>query len=63
MRYTKIWFELFDRNTVNCGIGGDKIQNVLWRAGNVPLPTSMKYVFINCGTNNLEYDDTNKRSD
>ena len=26
MRYTNIWFEFIDRNTVNCGIGGDKIQ-------------------------------------
>ena len=28
IRYPKIWYKLFDENTINCGIGGDKIQNV-----------------------------------
>ena len=40
-----IWYKFFDENTVNCGIGGDKIQNVLWRAENIPLPKSLEYVY------------------
>ena len=28
IRYRKIWYKLFDENTINCGIGGDSIQNV-----------------------------------
>ena len=29
LRYHNIWYKFFDENTINCGIGGDKIQNVL----------------------------------
>ena len=32
--------------TVNCGISGDKIQNVLWRVYNMNLPASVEYVII-----------------
>ena len=39
--------------TLNCGIGGDRIQNVLWRAQNFPVISSLKNVVILCGTNNL----------
>ena len=35
-------------------MGGDKTQNVLWRSKNTPQPQSLKYVVINCGTNNLD---------
>ena len=39
--------------TLNFGISGDKIQNVLWRVCNMTLPTSVEYVIIHYGTNNL----------
>ena len=39
--------------TLNFGISGDKIQNVLWRVYNMTLPASVEYVIIHCGTNNL----------
>ena len=29
LRYFNIWYKSFDENTINCGIAGDKIQNVL----------------------------------
>ena len=39
--------------TLNIGISGDKIQNVLWRVYNMTLPASVEYIMIHCGTNNL----------
>ena len=39
--------------TLNFGISGDKMQNVLWRAYNMTLPASVEYVIIHSGTNNL----------
>ena len=44
---------------VNCGTPGDKTQYVLRRAENLPIPSSVKFVAIHCGTNNLDYDDPN----
>ena len=40
-------------NTLNCGIGGDRVQNVLWQAQNLPVISSLKNYVILCGTNNL----------
>ena len=40
-------------HTLNIGINGDKIQNVLWRVYNMTLPASVEYLIIHCGTNNL----------
>ena len=39
--------------TLNFGISGDKIQNVLWRVYNMTLPASVECVIIHCCTNNL----------
>ena len=49
--------DIFDKfflpfRTLNFGICGDKIQNVLWRVYNMTLPASVEYVIIHCGTNN-----------
>ena len=63
LRYHSIWYKFFDENTTNCGIGGDKIQTVLWRAESIPLPQSLEYVVISCGTNNLDTDDSQKIAD
>ena len=44
-------------NSLNFGIGGDKTQHILWRIQNYvfPSPTSssQKFLYIQCGTNNL----------
>ena len=63
LRYPNIWYKFFDENTINCGVHGDKVQNVLWRAENIPLPQSLEYVVICCGTNNLDTDDSEKIAD
>ena len=39
--------------TLNCGLGGDRVQNILWRSQNLPVMSSLKNVVIFCGTNNL----------
>ena len=43
--------DIFDKffllfRAVNCGISGDKIQNVLWRVYDMNLPASVEYVII-----------------
>ena len=43
-------------NTVNCGIGGDKVPNVLWRCNNFPPSLSVKNIVVMCGTNNIQHD-------
>ena len=63
LRYPNIWYKFFDENTRNCGFGGDKIQNVSWRAENIPLPQSLEYVVISCGINNLDTDGSEKAAD
>ena len=61
--YPNIWYKFFDENTINCGVHGDKVQNVLWRVENIPLPQSLEYIVISCGTNNLDTDDSEKIAD
>ena len=41
---------------MNCGIGGDRIQHVLWRVLNLPISSNLKNVFVLCGTNSLLLD-------
>ena len=48
---------------LNFGIGGDKIQNVLWRIINMSFPLSLQYIFIHCGTNNIGHNDPEVISD
>ena len=53
--------DIFDKfflpfRTLNFGISGDKIQNVLWHVYNMTLPASVEYGIIHCGTNNLGHD-------
>ena len=41
---------------LNCGVGGDKIQHILWCALNLPVSLNLKNVVVLCGTNNLLLD-------
>ena len=53
-RYRSVWPKYLEAlKTLNCGIGGDRVQNVLWRAQNLSVVSSLKNVVILCGTNNL----------
>ena len=56
-RYQSVWTKYLEPlKTLNCGIGGDRVQNVLWRAQNPFVISSLKNVVILCGTNNLFQD-------
>ena len=57
-RYQNIWKKYFKfPKTVNCGIPGDKTQHFRWRAKNLFIPPSVKFIVIHRGTNNLDYND------
>jgi len=56
-RYSNIWREFFvPLKALNLGIGGDRTQHVLWRAENLNLAPSTKFVVLHCGTNNIDRD-------
>ena len=52
--YPIVWRNfILQYKTVNLGIGGDRIENVLWRINDKVLPKSIRSVVIHCGTNNI----------
>ena len=55
-RYTNIWNNLFGNRFINLAISGDHVENVLWRARDIPFLSSLKNVVILCGTNNINKD-------
>ena len=56
-RYLKVWQRYFTPlKALNFGIGGDRVENVLWRTKNLLIPPSLKNVVVLCGTNNLFID-------
>jgi len=54
--YQNIWHHHFGKDYINCGIGGDQIQNVFWRVEDYALPTSINCAILLFGTNNLHKD-------
>ena len=48
---------------MNLGIGGDRVENALWRVIDLPLPSSVKNVVILCGTNNIPIDTPHEIAD
>ena len=62
--YSDVWKRYFESlNSINCGIGGDRVQNVLWRCNNLPPSPSFKNIIILCGTNNIQCDSPEDVSD
>ena len=56
-RYQNVWAKFLQPlRALNCGIGGDKVQHVLWCSHNLPVVKSIKKVVVSCGTNNLNQD-------
>ena len=63
-KFSPIFDKHFSKfHPLNFGIGGDKIQNVLWRIINMSFPLSLQYIFIHCGTNNIGHNDPEVISD
>ena len=53
-RCQNIWAKFLQSlRALNCEIGGDKVQHVLWRSHNLPVVKSIKKAVVLCGTNNL----------
>ena len=42
-----------ERKVLNCGISGDKIENVFWRLTRFEIPKSVRMIILAAGTNNL----------
>ena len=58
-RNTNTWKRYLNPlDAINCGIGGDRVQNILWRCVNLPKSPSIRNAIILCGTNNIQYDTT-----
>ena len=56
--YQNIWKKYFKfQEIVNCGIPGGNPQRVLWKAKNLFIPPSVRFIVIHCGANNLDYND------
>ena len=53
-RYKKVWNSFFGKDTLNCGIRGDKVENLLWRVEKLVFPPTTRHIVIQCGTNNIE---------
>ena len=55
-RYSNVWNRYFKPlNAINCGMGGDSVQNILWRCQNLPSSPYLHNVVIMCGTNNIQH--------
>ena len=56
-RYQNVWKKYFvSLNAMNLGIRGDCVENVLWQAISLPLPSSVRNIVVQCGTNNISTD-------
>ena len=53
-RYKKVWNSFFGKGTLNCGIRGDKVENLLWQAEKLEFPPAIRQIVIHCRTNNIE---------
>ena len=53
--YPTVWRNfILQCKTINLGIGGDGIENVLWCINDTVLPKSIRSVIIHWGTNNID---------
>ena len=52
-RYPDVWQTFTPLGAINLGIGGDKVENILWRIEDMNLPPTLQYLFVHCGTNNI----------
>ena len=48
-RYTKVWNSFFGKDTLNCGIRGDKVKNLLWSAEKLEFPPAIRQRLFTVG--------------
>ena len=53
-RYMDVWDRYFEKHTVNLGIRGEKVEDVIWRIGNLDVNREVRFVVLICGTNNID---------
>ena len=54
-RYPTAWRDfILQYKTINLGIGGDRVENVLRRINDIVPPKSIRSVVIHCGTNSID---------
>ena len=54
--YSNIWKRYFKPlNAIKCGIGGGRVENILWRCKNLPSSPNLQNTVIMCGTNNIQH--------
>ena len=61
-RFSDVWHNCF-RNALNLGTGRYRTEHVIWRVDNLSFPTSIKYVIIYCGHNNIKLINTTDIAD
>ena len=44
---------IFQKDTLNCGIQGNKVKKLLWRAEKLGCLHAIKQIFIHCWTSNI----------
>ena len=55
-RYSNNWNRYFKPlNAINCGIGGNRVQNILRRCQHLPSSPRLQNAVIMCGTNNIQH--------
>ena len=61
--YQIVWRDfILQSKTINLGIGGDQVENVLRRINDIVLPKSIRSVVVHCGTNNIDTNSSNEIS-
>ena len=55
--YPHTWDKYYGNLALNCGIAGGEVENTIWRAENLTLPSGIEYVVIICGTKNIDYNE------
>ena len=54
--YSNIWKRYFKPlYAINCGIIGERVENVLWRCKNLPSCPNLQNAVKMCGTNNIQH--------
>ena len=62
-RYPTAWRDfILQYKTINLGIRGDRVENVLGRINDIVPPKSIRSVVIHCGTNSIDTNNSNEIS-